>query len=150
MAEHTLYGKRKLCYTEVTDFTDFQGIGRDPLYKRFDSVYSVIEKNIEPQYRDFLAHPIYSDEDQILWYVREWDNAPCQYKDLTDAERAKYDAIKEKTLVNWGNRVAIRVLKPVPAEEVAALGTKELTLQVQERMITALADLRQQVKNEKK
>ena len=101
MAEHTLYGKRKLCYTEVTDFTDFQGIGRDPLYKRFDSVYSVIEKNIEPQYRDFLAHPIYSDEDQILWYVREWDNAPCQYKDLTDAERAKYDAIKEKTLAAY-------------------------------------------------
>ena len=65
MAEHTLYGKRKLCYTEVTDFTDFQGIGRDPLYKRFDSVYSVVEKNVEPQYRDFLAHPIYSDEDQI-------------------------------------------------------------------------------------
>lgn len=42
------------------DFTDFQGIGRDPLYKRFDSVYSVIEKNIEPEYVDFLAHPIYS------------------------------------------------------------------------------------------
>lgn len=69
MAEHTLYGKRKLCYTEVTDFTDFQGIGRDPLYKRFDSVYSVVEKNVEPQYRDFLAHPIYSDEDQILCVI---------------------------------------------------------------------------------
>lgn len=101
MAEHTLYGKRKLCYTEVTDFTDFQGIGRDPLYKRFDSVYSVVEKNVEPQYRDFLAHPIYSDEDQILWYVREWNNTPCAYSDLSDVDKAKYTAIKEKTIAAY-------------------------------------------------
>lgn len=101
MAEHTLYGKRKLCYTEVTDFTDFQGIGRDPLYKRYDSVYSVVEKNVEPQYRDFLAHPLYSDEDQILWYVREWNNAPCAYNDLSEADRVKYAAIKDKTIAAY-------------------------------------------------
>lgn len=98
MAEHTLYGKRKLCYTEVTDFTDFQGIGRDPLYKRFDSVYAVIERHIAPEYRDFLAHPIYSDEDQILWYVREWHGTPSQYNELSDTERVRYDAIKQKTI----------------------------------------------------
>ena len=101
MAEHTLYGKRKLCYTEVTDFTDFQGIGRDPLYKRFDSVYSVVEKNVEPQYRDFLAHPIYSEEDQILWYVREWNNAPCAYSDLSEEDRIKYGEIKNKTIAAY-------------------------------------------------
>lgn len=101
MAEHTLYGKRKLCYTEVTDFTDFQGIGRDPLYKRFDSVYSVIEKNIESQYRDFLAHPIYSDEDQILWYVCEWTNQPVAFKDLSGTDKTKYTAIKEKTVAAY-------------------------------------------------
>lgn len=101
MAEHTLYRKRKLCYTEVTDFTDFQGIGRDPLYKRFDSVYSVIEKNIELQYRDFLAHPIYSDEDQIIWYVREWNHTPCAYSELSDVDKAKYSAIKEKTIAAY-------------------------------------------------
>lgn len=101
MAEFTLYGKRKLCYTEVTDFTDFQGIGRDPLYKRFDSVYSVIEKNIEPQYIDFLAHPIYSDEDQILWYVREWGGTPCQFKDLSDDDRTRYAEIKDKTIAAY-------------------------------------------------
>lgn len=101
MAEHTLYGKKKLCYTEVTDFTNFQGIGRDPLYKRFDSVYSVIDKNIEPQYKDFLAHPIYSDEDQILWYVREWISTPCAYNDLSDTDKVKYKAIKDKTIAAY-------------------------------------------------
>lgn len=101
MAEHTLYKKQQLCYTEVIEFTDFQGIGRDPLYKRFDSVYSVIEKNIEYQYRDFLAHPIYSEEDKILWYVREWKNTPCLYKKLPESERKKYSDIKEKTLLAY-------------------------------------------------
>ena len=77
MAEFTLYGKRKICYTEVLDFTDFQGIGKDPLYKRFDSVYSVVEKHISLEYRDFLAHPIYSSaEDRIVWYVKEWTELP--------------------------------------------------------------------------
>jgi len=105
MAEYTLYGKRRLCYTEVTDFTDFQGIGKDPLYKRFDSVYSVIEKNISAQYRDFLAHPIYSsDEDRIQWFVKEWETVPYAYNNLSDTEREKYDKIKETTLAEY-NRV---------------------------------------------
>lgn len=112
MAEHILYGKRKLCYTEVTDFTDFQGIGRDPLYKRFDSVYAVIEKNIEPQYRDFLAHPIYSNEDQILWFVREWNDVPCAYKELSATDKVKYSKIKEKTIA-----VYKEVLKNLSGED---------------------------------
>jgi subtilisin family serine protease len=93
-----LYGKRKLCSTEVTEFTDFQGIGKDPLYKRFDSVYSVVEKYVKPQYRDFLAQPMYSDEDRINWFVRKWNEIPCQYKDLSETEKSRYTDIKEKTI----------------------------------------------------
>ena len=58
--------------------------------------------------------------------------------------------VKKNKMVNWGNRVAIRVLKPVPVEEVQTLGTKVLTMQVQERMENALAEMREQAKNEKK
>lgn len=112
MAEHILYGKRKLCFTEVINFTDFQGIGRDPLYKRFDSVYSVIEKNIEPQYRDFLAHPIYSDDDQISWYVREWSSAPCAYNDLPENDKIKYASIKKETVDAYK-----RVIKNLTGED---------------------------------
>lgn len=102
MAEHILYNKRRLCFTEVSDFTDFQGIGRDPLYKRYDSVYSVVEKNISPEYRDFFAQPVYSyEDDQISWYVREWNIAPCAYNNLDSDEQAKYAAIKEKTLAEY-------------------------------------------------
>ena len=101
MSEHTLYNKRQLCYTEVTDFTDIQGIGQDPLYKRFNSVYPVIEKNIAPQYRDFLAHPIYTDDDQIYWFVNEWKEMPTAYHNLPDFEKAKYSTIKEKTIAEY-------------------------------------------------
>ena len=59
-------------------------------------------------------------------------------------------SVKKNKMVNWGNRVAIRVLKPVSVEEIASMGTKELTLKVQERMVTALAELREDIKNEKK
>ena len=99
MSDHSLYGKQKLCYTEVTDFTDFQGIGRDPMYKRFDSVYSVINKSIPEQFRDFLAHPIYSaDDDQIQWYVKDWKETPTRYNQLSGEELARFRSIKEQTI----------------------------------------------------
>ena len=46
MAGHSFFGKQKLCYTEVSDFTDYQGIGHDPMYKRYDSVFSVVKRVI--------------------------------------------------------------------------------------------------------
>ena len=55
MAGHTLYGKTNVCYTEVAEFTDFQGIGRDPLYKRYDSVNAVVEKCIKKSKKDQRA-----------------------------------------------------------------------------------------------
>ena len=60
------------------------------------------------------------------------------------------EAFKKGWLVNWRHRVAIRVLKPVPVEDVEATGTKELSLQIRERMVTALAELREEIKNEKR
>lgn len=99
MAEHSLYGKRKICYTEVTDFTDFQGIGRDPMYKRFDSVYSVVNKNIPEEFKNFLAHPLYSaEDDQIQWYVKDWKETPVKFKELDRETFAKYEAIKDRTI----------------------------------------------------
>lgn len=60
------------------------------------------------------------------------------------------DAFKKGWLVNWRHRVAIRVLEPVSAEAVAATGTKELSQQVHDRMVTALAELRKDVAAGKK
>ena len=51
-------------------------------------------------------------------------------------------------LVNWRNRVAIRVLKPVSVEEVAAKEVAELSTEVRERMVLSLAELRKEVATE--
>ena len=90
MMGHTFFGKRRLCYTDVLDYTNYQGIGHDPLYKRYDSVYSVIKKSIAPEYQHFLATPQYvHDEDQICWYIDEWTEIPLKITDLSEKQPKK-------------------------------------------------------------
>lgn len=104
MSDHLIYNKRKLCFTEVSDFTDFQGIGSDPLYKRFDSVKAVMRTCIDERYQGFLAQPIYdSNEDVIEWYVDEWEEHPRRLTDLVGEERERYQRIKEETVQHYRN-----------------------------------------------
>ena len=53
-------------------------------------------------------------------------------------------------LVNWTNHVAIRVLKPISVEEVAATDVKEMAQKVREQMVDELAKLRKEVAAEKR
>ena len=53
-------------------------------------------------------------------------------------------------LVNWTNHVAIRVLKPISVEEVAATDVKEMAQKVREQMVDELAKLREEVAAQKK
>lgn len=57
MARATFYNKRLLGHIDDIDFTDYQGIGSDPLYKRYKSVESVVKSRILPQYQSFLSCP---------------------------------------------------------------------------------------------
>ena len=52
--------------------------------------------------------------------------------------------IKKNLAFNWGNRITVRVLPPVPAAEVAALETHLLMQTVRDRMCGALAEIRKQ------
>ena len=99
MSGHTFFGKRKLCYTDVVDYTDFQGIGRDPLYMRYNSVYSVIKTAVPAEYWHFLAIPQYIDEeDQISWHIDDWEEDPVKLVDLSGQNRERYEAIKNDTI----------------------------------------------------
>ena len=109
MADYTFFGKQKLCYTEVADFTDFQGIGHDPMYKRYDSVYSVVLRSIPENYRHFLATPEYlNDVDQICWHIDKWQEYPTRLTELTGAEYDRYKCILNETVGNY--RAAIMKL----------------------------------------
>lgn len=97
MAGYTFKGKQKICYTKIEDFTDYQGIGRDPLYMRYDSVFSIVRKMVAPEFQHFLATPL-SDGDIIYWYIHEWEESPKRLVELIGQERDKYESIKNATI----------------------------------------------------
>ena len=57
---------------------------------------------------------------------------------------------RKNWMVNWRNRVAIRVMPPVSVETVASTEVKDLMQQVRESMVEELAKLRAEVAAEKK
>ena len=88
--------------TEICDFTDYQGIGRDPLYKRYESVYSIIKKYINPRFAHFLAAPDYSsNDDAINWYIDEWSETPEILNNLQGEKHAKYQSLKDETIAHY-------------------------------------------------
>lgn len=102
MDNHTFIGKRKVGSTEICDFTDYQGIGRDPLYKRYDSVYSIIKKHINPRFTHFLAAPDYSvNDDAVNWYIDEWSETPETLSSLQGGRHTKYQSIKDETIAHY-------------------------------------------------
>lgn len=101
-------GKRILCYTEASAFTDIQGVGNDPIYRRFQSVDAVVKRHIDPQFHGFLAEPEYSpDDDRIEWYVDDWGNeiAPVRVQTLTPEEQTFYSH-RIQTILNHYHSVA--------------------------------------------
>ena len=50
--------------------------------------------------------------------------------------------LRKNGLFNWGNRITIRVLPPIPAARVAATEPHELMTEVHDAMCAALADIR--------
>lgn len=95
-------GKKKLCYVEVSDFTNIQGVGNDPMYKRYNSVYAIVKQHIDEPYHSFLAEPEYSaEDDRVYWYTEEWgyDLAPIKITDL-DPEARQMAERKLTNIVN--------------------------------------------------
>lgn len=115
MGDAVFYNKRKLCYTEESDFTDFKGIGRDPMYRRYDSIFNIIKCRIDKEYRGFLAQPDYRDG-QINWYVDDWKEQPIPFDKLDAAGKSKYAEIKEKTLAHYR-----QVCSALPTDEMMIL-----------------------------
>lgn len=115
MSVATFYDKRLLGYVDDTDFTDYQGIGSDPLYKRYKSVESVVKNHISPKYQSFLASPVYEDGN-IYWYVDPWVDVPQRFTELSGLEKTRYEQIKEETHQHYRT-----VLSKLNAEEYVIL-----------------------------
>ncbi len=55
--------------------------------------------------------------------------------------------VRRNLCFDWGNRIDIRVLPPVPAERVASADLHELMDEVHDRMCDALAQMRDSARN---
>lgn len=96
---HTFHNKRKIGSTDISDFTDFQGIGRDPLYRRYANVKALVDKIVDKRFVHFLAIPDFDPaRGEINWYVDIWEETPERLKDLSGEKRARYEKIKGETL----------------------------------------------------
>lgn len=58
--------------------------------------------------------------------------------------------LKKNYLVNWRNRVGIRVMKPVSVEQIQSMDVKELSQMVHDDMVKTLAELRAEIAAEKR
>ena len=104
---HTYIGKRRLGSTAIDDFTNYQGVGHDPLYKRYESVNSIVKRVIDPAYAHFLAAPAYSsDTDSINWYIDNWNELPQSLATMNPQRRQQYEAIKQDTLNHYKNALS--------------------------------------------
>lgn len=111
----TFYNKRLLGHVDDSDFTDYQGIGSDPLYKRYRSVESVVKNNVPHEYQSFLSCPYYEDGN-IYWYVDEWNEVPQNLAELSGAEKDRYLQIKDETIGHYRT-----VLSKLKAEDYVLL-----------------------------
>ena len=82
-----------LCSSLRSVICDEQGIGKYPLWQRYDLLSNVIRKHIPNQYQGFLAHPervVDMGTENILWYGdRAQSSQPCALTELTGEEREK-------------------------------------------------------------
>lgn len=119
MDKHTFLGKRNIGYTRLFDFTDYQGLGSDPLYRRYPSVLSILRRVIPQEYVSFLAIPDQpAGEDIINWYIPEWTETPQRLVDLTGAEAQRYRQIKDAVIATY--RAALNTLS---GEELMVMGS---------------------------
>lgn len=98
---------KKIGVTNNRDFKDHAKIGADYLYQRWDSVYAVLQHNIDEKYQFFFARPEYDvATDTISWYTRDWGEecVPMKMGQLEDSEEQdKYNRIFVETFEYYEN-----------------------------------------------
>ena len=101
----TLTGKKPLCSVDVEDFTARQGINGKTLFDYYKSAErTIINRYIDAQYRDFLAHPV-KDGNTLTFYGKQYIETPQILSELQGGDRDKYTAIKDATRAHFKNTI---------------------------------------------
>lgn len=86
--------------TNLKYFKALQIIGGRTIFDRYNAAQSIITKNIDPKYRDFLAYPVV-DNDTIEFHGIRSSEQPCLFADLSPEDQARYQQIKEETVAHY-------------------------------------------------
>ena len=100
---------------------DEQGVGQWPMWKRYDSLRTIIEQQIDEPYRDFLALPYHEidklkGEELFYWYTPRTDTSFLRLS-KTDDEYSFYKEKLKETLALY--RAAVQRLKDAGMTEEA-------------------------------
>lgn len=111
MPTPSVKGYMPLCVTPRSTVCDEQGVGKWAMWKRFDSVKSIVDQYVDEPYRKFLALP-YHEVDKLkadelfYWFTPRCDTSYIRmaktgddrnyYKELFDKTMAHYQAVVAK------------------------------------------------------
>lgn len=92
--------KDRLYRTDLKYFKAIQGIKNRTLFDRYQALNTILENDIDLEYRSFLAQPV-QDGDVITFFGEKYNENPRILSDLKDSEREEYLMIKDKTLTHY-------------------------------------------------
>ena len=94
-----------LCASPRSLVCDEQGVGKFPLWKRFEQLQTIIAKYVPVQYQNFLAKPVEVkelDEMHLVWYAQTTPSTrPVRLSLLSQEEKVRYEKIKNDTIAAY-------------------------------------------------
>ena len=95
-------GSIALCSSPRSLVCDEQGVGKYPIWNRYNQLIEIIKKHISARYQSFLARPVVvkeQDGEHLVWYAEaEKGTSPKRLTQLVGTERVKYQQIKAETI----------------------------------------------------
>ena len=102
-------GSIALCSSPRSLVCDEQGVGRYPLWNRYNQLLEIIKKHIPAQYQSFLARPVVvkeNDGEHLVWYAEAGNGAsPKRLTQLVGTEQVKYQQIKAETIAAYKSAI---------------------------------------------
>jgi len=110
MAAPSVKGYMPLCVTPRSKVCDEQGVGQWPMWKRYDSVRSIVNQYIDEPYRSFLALPYHEvdklkAEELFYWYTPRCDTSYTRMSRTGD-DYDYYKGVLAETLARYRSVVA--------------------------------------------
>lgn len=97
----TVIGKKPLVSSDLKYFIAVQGSNGRTLFDRFKLAESnIVNKNIDPKYKDFLAYPVV-EGDKIVFHSITYNETPQIYLELEGEDLSKYTNIKNETISHY-------------------------------------------------